>query len=215
MSKKAKAKAAEEPEAEAAGESEAPPARKKPPLLAIGVGAVAFLLSGAAAFLLTPGPKPSKEASQGEDHGAEKKDGHGEKKKDGHGAAKKETKHKDKGHADKDAAAPPVYGQFTVAGDTGFFLPDAFVVSLEPGSGVKHLKISLAIEAPPETASLYEEKSLHLRDVMTTYLRAVDIAALRNPAGMPLLRQQLRRRVEYVVSPENVKDVLILDFILT
>lgn len=204
-SKRPQAKAGKidsEAEAPASAESETP-AKKKPPLLMIGAGAVLFAASGAGVFFLAPSKSPS--AAEGESAA------HGEKSK--HAAAAKKDSHAQ--HAAADAPPPPLLGTFVVAGKTGFYMPDAFVVSLDPGAGLKHLKVSLAVEAPPEAAGLYEERSLRLRDAMTTYLRAVDVAALRSPAEMATLREQIKRRIEYVVSPENVRAVLILDFILT
>ena len=210
MSRKPKEKAPPEPEAESEDEGQAP-AKKKPPLLAIGAGALLFAASGAAAFLLAPGeraPAAAETHAQSIAHGATPSKGGAHADADSHGGKK--------GHGEKSGGEPPpVFGKFTVAGEAGFFLPDPFVVSVAPGDGVKHLKVLLAIEAPPGSAALYEAQSLRLRDTMTTYLRAVDVSVLRNPAEMSALREQLKRRVGFVVAPENVRDVLILDFILT
>ena len=169
--------------------------KKKPALLA-GVGALLFFGSGAGVFFLAP--------SEAQTGAGDKLSVNGT-----HSAGKPLLN-----EADQDGP-PPLLGQFTLAGATAFYLPDPFVVSLDPRAGARHLKVALAIEAPPETAALYQEKALRLREAMTTYLRAVDIAVIADPARMSSLREQLKRRIAFVVSPENVTDVLILDFILT
>ena len=53
-----------------------------------------------------------------------------------------------------------------------------------------------------------------MRDVLNTYLRAVEITDLEDPAAMTRLRAQMVRRVRMVTPPDTVRDVLILDFIL-
>jgi flagellar basal body-associated protein FliL len=208
MSKVSKKPQAEEQGVPADAEAPAsaggqPPAKRKPPLLMVGAGAALFLASGAGVFFLAPSKSPDAAEHEAAVHGEKAK----------HAALSQKEPHASR--AAGDAPRPPLLGTFVIAGDTGFYMPDAFVVSLDPGAGPRHLKVSLAIEAPPEAAGLYEERSLRLRDAMTTYLRAVDVAALRSPAEMGALREQIKRRVEYVVSPANVKAVLILDFILT
>ncbi|MEQ1931853.1 MAG: flagellar basal body-associated FliL family protein [Parvularculaceae bacterium] len=190
--------------AEAPGDGSVRPKKKPLALLLAGVGALLFFGSGAGVFFLAPSEAQTGAGDKSSVNGT-------------HSAGKPLLNEADQDgpHGGGNAAAPPLLGQFTLAGATAFYLPDPFVVSLDPRAGARHLKVALAIEAPPETAALYQEKALRLRDAMTTYLRAVDIAVIADPARMSSLREQLKRRIAFVVSPENVTDVLILDFILT
>ena len=51
-------------------------------------------------------------------------------------------------------------------------------------------------------------------DTLNTYLRAVDVADLENPAALAKLRAQMLRRVQVVTGEGRVRDLLVTEFVL-
>jgi flagellar FliL protein len=51
-------------------------------------------------------------------------------------------------------------------------------------------------------------------DVLNSYLRAVEVAELEDPAALVTLRAQMLRRIQLVTGPDRVRDVLITEFVL-
>jgi len=52
-------------------------------------------------------------------------------------------------------------------------------------------------------------------DVLQDYLRAVDEVELEDPRSLSLLRAQMLRRIQTVVGDGKVRDLLIMEFILS
>ena len=50
--------------------------------------------------------------------------------------------------------------------------------------------------------------------VMNSYLRALDTAALEDPAGLVRMRAQMLRRIQMVTGDGRVRDLLITEFVL-
>lgn len=100
-------------------------------------------------------------------------------------------------------------------------LPDIAFVPLEP------VVISLAREAENhhlrfnahlEVGAKYQEEVQSLMprilDVLNSYLRAVEIHQLEDPAALIKLRAQMLRRVQIVTGEGRVRDLLITEFVL-
>ena len=64
----------------------------------------------------------------------------------------------------------------------------------------------------------YKEDVMHLMprilDILNSYLRAVEIRQLEDPAGLSRLRAQMLRRVQIVTGEGRVRDLLISEFVL-
>ncbi len=89
---------------------------------------------------------------------------------------------------------------------------DEFVVSIRDDRNI--LRMSLALEVPQQFQEEVNPNELRLRDAFMGYLRAVEIAELRDPAFLPQLRAQLLRRSRLVLGQEKVTGVLITDFLI-
>jgi flagellar FliL protein len=207
---------------ETAGEAEAAPAGK-PRLLPIALAAAACCgAAGAASYTLIPASLfASSSAANGEAaemKGDEKQ--HTDKKEADkkHGAEKSARKG---GHDDKDGdketedAGEAGATAFFVRGSTGVFAPRPIVVSLKPQGRVRYLKVILAVETTPESEHAFMEGELRIIDILTSYLRAVPVTALEDPAAMARIREQIARRIAFIVEPAPVNAVLITDFILS
>lgn len=175
-------------DAAATATSEAPKGGKKGLLFGV-VGAA--LLGGAGFFgvysgLLDPGLLTG---SSGGGHGAASS---------GHGA---------EGGLGATAGAGPLAG-------IAFVSMDPITISLPPGSSARHLRFTGQLEVDPERAAAVTQLMPRILDVLNTYLRAVEVRDLEQPASIPRLRAQMLRRIQVVTGEGQVRDLLITEFIL-
>ena len=101
-------------------------------------------------------------------------------------------------------------------------LPDVVFVPIQPllinigGSGSDRF---LRFQAQLEVRSAAEQEVIDVMprvvDVLNGYLRAVDISELRERAALVRLRAQMLRRVQVVTGEGRVRDLLIMEFVLS
>lgn len=96
-----------------------------------------------------------------------------------------------------------------------FVAIDPLVISLPGTGGRDHLRFSAQLEVEPSFVSEVEAIKPRVVDVLNGYLRAVDLAELEDPAALMRLRAQMLRRVQVVVGDGRVKDLLIMEFVLS
>jgi flagellar FliL protein len=53
-----------------------------------------------------------------------------------------------------------------------------------------------------------------IMDVMNSHLRAIEVAALEDPAGLVRMRAQMLRRIQMVTGEGRVRDLLVTEFVL-
>ena len=96
--------------------------------------------------------------------------------------------------------------------DIAFAEVDPIIVSL-PDDRVLRFRAQLEVTAP----HLADVQKMMPRvvDVMNGYLRALEPADFQHPAVLPRLRGQLLRRVQVVVGDGRVRDILIMEFVLS
>lgn len=95
------------------------------------------------------------------------------------------------------------------------FVPlDPLVISLSPGGAARHLKFSAQLEVVPDHVAEVEQVRPRIIDVLNSYLRAVEVADLEDPAALIRLRAQMLRRIQVVVGEGRVRDLLIMEFVL-
>lgn len=98
--------------------------------------------------------------------------------------------------------------------DIGFVPVPPVVISLPPGSGSEHLRFASQLEVEKPHA---EEVTLllpRIQDVLNSYLRAVKVADLQDPAALVRIRAQLLRRIQLVAGDGRVRDLLVTEFVL-
>ncbi len=102
-----------------------------------------------------------------------------------------------------------------VAGDSAVFVTlPSLTISLGRFANSRHLRFSAAIEVAPGSEETVTNLSPRILDVLNTYLRAVSEVELEDPASMNRIRAQMLRRVQVVAGEENVRDLLITEFVL-
>ena len=115
----------------------------------------------------------------------------------------------------EDASAGKVpHTKEAVVGDIAFVPMEPILVSLPPGASAKHLRFSGQLEVEPGHAEEVTQVMPRILDVLNTYLRAVDVADLEQPASIPKLRAQMLRRVQVVTGEGLVRDLLVTEFVL-
>ncbi len=96
------------------------------------------------------------------------------------------------------------------------FLPlDPITVSLSPGSGSKHLRFRGELEVADGQQSSVEAVKPRVVDVLNSYLRAVEPSLLEQPQALLQLRSQMLRRIQLVVGEGRVRDLLVMEFVLS
>lgn len=105
--------------------------------------------------------------------------------------------------------------EIMVATTIAEFVPiDRMVISLGSANTAKHLNFGAALEVAPEFKEEVTLLKPRILDVLNTYLRAVEVRDIENPAAMTRLRAQMLRRVNIVTGEGRVNDLLITEFVL-
>lgn len=111
------------------------------------------------------------------------------------------------GHGDGQDVAP---GLLEVA-----FVPiEPLVITLGPDTASRHLRFSAQLEVTPTHQEQVAHVMPRVLDVLNSYLRAIAVPELEDPAALITLRAQLLRRVQLVVGQDSVRDLLITEFVL-
>lgn len=98
--------------------------------------------------------------------------------------------------------------------DIAFVAVEPVVISLGPGSSSSHLKFTAQLEVAKSYAGEVTLLMPRILDVLNSYLRAVAVAELEDPAAMARLRAQMLRRVQIVTGEGRVRDLLVTEFVL-
>lgn len=175
--------------AETQKDDAAAPQKKKGKLgLMIGVAALAIGIGGGfyATYSGLIGGSDPEEMAEGETEDAEGKDG-------------------------------ALHGKPLVAGasDVTFIPVSPLVVSLAGSTSSDHLRFTSQLEVPSAHSDEVSRLMPRIIDVMNGYLRAVDPIEFESPGALITLRSQMLRRVELVVGPGRVSDVLVMEFVLS
>ncbi len=102
----------------------------------------------------------------------------------------------------------------TVMSDVAFVPMEPILVSLPPGGKARHLRFTGALEVEPAYAAEVTALMPRILDVLNTYLRAVEVRDLADPAAISRLRAQMLRRIQVVTGEGRVRDLLITEFVL-
>ncbi|MFY0682096.1 MAG: flagellar basal body-associated FliL family protein [Thalassovita sp.] len=115
----------------------------------------------------------------------------------------------DKAHSSDSHAGEPSF----MAQDISFVPIPPLLISLGPASASKHLRFAAQLETEPGSEKTVEALMPRIVDVLNSYLRAVETADFDDTAILIRLRVQMLRRVQLVVGPGHVRDLLIMEFI--
>ncbi len=98
---------------------------------------------------------------------------------------------------------------------TAFVDLKPMVISLGEKAANNYLRLHATLEVAPARKPLVTMLIPRVMDVLNEYLRAVTPADIENPAMMGRLRAQLLHRVQLVTGADAVRDLLIVEFVLS
>lgn len=88
------------------------------------------------------------------------------------------------------------------------------VISLPVSNNVEHLRFRASLEVPAKAKEDVVHLLPRITDVFNSYLRAVEPEDFSEPSALVKLRGQLLRRIQVVAGPENINDLLVMEFVL-
>lgn len=98
--------------------------------------------------------------------------------------------------------------------DVAFVPLDPLVISLGGRDGGRHLRFRAELEVEPAFVGDVTALMPRVLDVLNSYLRAVDIGDIENPAALVNLRAQMLRRIQLVTGQGRVRDLLVTEFVV-
>ncbi|QJF52968.1 flagellar basal body-associated FliL family protein [Roseobacter ponti] len=101
-----------------------------------------------------------------------------------------------------------------MAPDVAFLPMDPLTISLPSGSSGSYLRFRGELEVHGAYAEEVSKYMPRFVDVLNTYLRALEVRDLEDPAALGRLRSQMLRRVQMVAGPDRISDLLIMEFVL-
>ena len=113
--------------------------------------------------------------------------------------------------AEKDAN--PDLPMADTGGDVAFIPIDQLVVTLDQAAGT-HLRFRASLEVDSSAEEEVTRLLPRVVDVLNSYLRAVEVADLQDRSALTRIRAQMLRRVQVVAGGGQVKDLLIMEFVL-
>jgi flagellar FliL protein len=114
--------------------------------------------------------------------------------------------HADEAHAEAPPPKPPVFVD----------VPDMLVNLVgSPGERVQYLKVKVVLEVKEEKQlELIKPSMPRVTDIFQTYLRELRPADLNGSAGLFRLKEELTRRVNAAISPNQVNAVLFKEVVI-
>ncbi len=78
----------------------------------------------------------------------------------------------------------------------------------------RQLRFSAVLEVRPDHVAEITRLKPRIQDVLNTYLRALEMHELEEPAALLRVRAQMLRRVQIITGPDRVNDLLVMEFFL-
>ncbi len=118
------------------------------------------------------------------------------------------------GGADEDVATVDDPYSASHSTDSIAFVPmEQFVVSLRRDAENRHLMFTAQLEVYSDQKDAVIYLMPRIRDVLNTYLSAVEASYIERPAGLMYLRGQMLRRAQIVTGSDMIRDLLVTEFV--
>ena len=96
--------------------------------------------------------------------------------------------------------------------ETGFLELTPLTISLQERSRI--LKIGITLETAAGEEAYMDPNDPRIRDAFMGYLRALRLEQIEDAAFMAQMRSQLLRRAKLILGPDNIRGILITDFLV-
>lgn len=111
-------------------------------------------------------------------------------------------------------ATPAAAALALAAPPASAFVPiDPITINLGARGQARHLRFVAQLDVPTAQLAEVTRQMPRIVDVLNTYLRALDLPDLEEPAALGRIRGQMLRRVRMVVGAERVNDLLVMEFV--
>lgn len=102
-----------------------------------------------------------------------------------------------------------------ISGDLAFVPIEPMTISIGEPSKRRFLKFRGSLEVDKSVQADIERLLPRVMDVLNTYLSSLDLSDIEDPASLLILRSQMRRRIDLVVGGDRVRDLLVLEFVVS
>ena len=115
-------------------------------------------------------------------------------------------------HDTKTEAAKP--SKANALTDIAFVELEPLVVSITGSNEMSHLRFRAQLEVPSNYKADVELLQPRIIDVLNGYLRALRTSDIEDTSALARLRAQMLRRVQVVIGPDRINDLLIMEFVI-
>ncbi len=112
------------------------------------------------------------------------------------------------------AAAPSAEAAPSPGAGFSYVPLDPIVVNVGLRDQARLLRFSAELEVLPEHAAEVARLKPRILDVLNTYIRALEMHELEEPAALIRMRAQMLRRVQIVTGAGRVNDLLVTEFVM-
>ncbi|TFL18442.1 flagellar basal body-associated FliL family protein [Jannaschia formosa] len=92
---------------------------------------------------------------------------------------------------------------------------DPLMITVGGEGSLRQLRFRAFLQlSDPAGAAQVAALQPRILDIFATYLRALGLETLENPAALLRIRAQLLRRLQLLAGPDAVSDLLIVDFVI-
>ena len=99
--------------------------------------------------------------------------------------------------------------------EVAFISIQPLVINVGANGADRFLRFQAQLEVRPESEQEVSALMPRIVDVLNGYLRAVDVSELQKRAALVKLRAQMLRRIQVVTGEGRVRDLLIMEFVLS
>ena len=100
-------------------------------------------------------------------------------------------------------------------GKVAFVELPAVMISISGAPEIRHIRFRAHLEVEPARKAEVAHLVPRVMDVLNGYLRAIEVAELEDSLALMRLRAQMLRRVQLIIGPGAVRDLLVMEFVLS
>jgi len=109
---------------------------------------------------------------------------------------------------------PKEHGAVTSGATADFVALSPLLVSIHGSEPARQLRFEAYLEVESGQSASVENLKPRIMDVMNSYLRAIEMHDVRDPAALMRIRAQLLRRIQIVTGEGRVRDLLVTTFLI-
>lgn len=112
-------------------------------------------------------------------------------------------------------AAKPQESKQKIDQQVSFVKIDPVVINIGGIDGGEFLKFRIDLEVIPGSEPKIEKYESRIYDTLNSYLRALTLKDFQDPSALLQIRKHLYHRLNFVLEEDIVKDILIVEYVIT